>query len=177
MDLGTLLSVLVILVIFLVIGTLAYGGWSAAPWVPLWRRDVRRMLALAEIKPGEKLIDLGAGDGRIIVMAARRYQANAVGYEIAILPFFFGYIRIILTGTHGRAELKYKNFFHQDLGQADVITAFLTPQAMEKLKPKLETETKPGCRVVSYAFAVPGWQPTKIDKPNQNASRIFLYRR
>ncbi|OGY47638.1 MAG: hypothetical protein A2840_01300 [Candidatus Buchananbacteria bacterium RIFCSPHIGHO2_01_FULL_47_11b] len=135
------------------------------------------MLTLAAVKPGEKIIDLGAGDGRIIVAAAQRYHAEAVGYEIAILPYFFGCIRIILSGTHGRAKLKYKNFFHQDLGHADVITAFLTPQAMEKLKPKLETETKPGCRIVSYAFAVPDWQPTKIDKPNQKSTRIFLYRR
>lgn len=168
-----------IFIVFLVVvlGTFALGGFLAAPWVPLWKNDIRRMLKLAEVKPKELVYDLGAGDGRIIIIAAEEFGAFAVGFEIAFLPYLLGCIRILLKGLPGKARLKYANFFKQDLSQADVICAFLTPQAMKKLKPKLEKETKFGCRIVSYAFSIPGWQPKKIDKPNQKTTAIYLYQR
>jgi len=166
-----------IVVLLLILGTFALGGYLAAPWVPLWKKDVRRMLNLAELKPGETVYDLGAGDGRIIIMAASEFGAKAVGFEIAILPYFLAYIRILLRGLKLRVALKYRNFFKEDLSKADVICAFLTPQAMKKLKPKLEKEAKSGCRIVSYAFSIPGWQPIKTDKPSKNKAIIYLYQR
>lgn len=175
------LNIIVLLGLFffiiLILGTFALGGILAAPWVPLWNRDVKRLMDIAAVKKGEKLYDLGAGDGRIIILAAKEYGATAVGYEIATLPYFVGYIKILLLGLRGKARLKYRNFFHEDLSDADVICAFLTPAAMEKLKPKFEQETKPGCRIVSYAFHIPGWEPTKIDKPNKKTASIYLYQR
>lgn len=165
------------LFLFIILGTFALGGISAAPWVPLWQKDSRRMLEVAGLKPGEELVDLGAGDARIVAIAAKDFGADAIGYEIAILPYFLGHIRILTKGLGGRAKLKYRNFFKQDLSSADVICAFLTPQAMKKLKPKFEKEVKPGARIVSYAFSVPGWQPTKIDKPSKKTTAIYLYQR
>ncbi len=156
---------------------MAWGGILAAPWVPLWKKDIRRMMKLADLKPGELLYDLGAGDGRMLIIAAKEFKAKAIGYEIAVLPFFLAYIKITLLGLRGKIKLRYKNFFHQDLSQADVICAFLTPQAMLKLKPKLEKEAKPGCRIVSYAFSIPGLKPEIADKPSENETKIYLYRR
>lgn len=164
--------------IVIIIGTFAYGGISAAPWVPLWKRDVQRMLELAEVKPGETLFDLGAGDGRIVIAAANKHGAKATGFEIATLPYFFGYIRILMSGAGAKgARLSYRNFFKQDFSEADVICAFLTPAAMAKLKPKFEKETKPGCRIVSYVFSVPDWEPTLVDKPDDKTASIYLYKR
>lgn len=170
-----------------ILGTLAYGGISAAPWVPLWKKDTLRMLQIAQVKPGEKVVDLGAGDARIIIAAAKNYDAKGIGYELAILPYFIGWVKIIMSGlrgkpsiknmVRGKAILKYCNFFKVDLSDADVICAFLTPAAMAKLKPKFEKEIKPGCRIVSYAFKIPDWQPTKIDKPNKKTTAIYLYQR
>lgn len=160
-----------------ILGTLAYGGISAAPWVPLWKKDILRMLQVAQVKQGEKVVDLGAGDARIIIAAAKNYDAKGVGYELAILPYFIGWVKIIMSGLRGKAILKYRNFFKEDLSDADVICAFLTPAAMAKLKPKFEKETKPGCRIVSYAFKIPDWQPAKIDKPNKKTTAIYLYKR
>lgn len=165
------------LLLLIILGTFAIAGISAAPWVPLWKKDIRRMLCLAQIEPDELVYDLGAGDGRIITIAVSEFDARAVGFEMAVLPYFLGYIRILLSGLRRRASLQFKNFYNQDLGQADVICAFLSPQAMAKLKPKFETETKTGCRIVSYAFSVPGWQPTKIDKPNKKTTAVYLYQR
>jgi len=164
-----------LLFLVLILGTFAWAGFSAAPWVPLWKKDIRRMLELAGVKPGEIVYDLGAGDGRIIIIAAREFGAKAIGFEMAVLPYLLAYIKIRLRGLNGRVELKYRNFFRQDLSQADVICTFLTPEAMRKLKPKLQKEIKPNCRLVSYAFSVPGWQPTKIDKPNKKTAAIYLY--
>lgn len=166
-----------IVALLLILGSFALGGWLAAPWVPLWKNDVRRMLKLANVKPGEKVHDLGVGDGRIIIIAAKEFGAKSTGFEIAFLPFILAYIKILLLGLRAEVQLKYGNFFSKDLSQADIITAFLTPSAMLKLKEKLEKEAKPGCRIISYAFAIPGWVATKIDKPNKKTAVIYLYQR
>jgi len=163
--------------VMLILGTFAYAGVLAAPWVPLWKKDVLRMLKLAQIKPEEMVYDLGAGDGRIITMAAKEFGARSVGFEMAILPYFLAYIRISLLGLRGRAALKFRNFYDQNLGEADVICTFLSPQAMQKLKPKFEKEAKPGCRIVSFAFSIPGWAPVITDRPDKKTTPIFLYQR
>ena len=163
-----------VLFVVLILGTFALGGILAAPWVPLWKKDIRRMLKLAEVKPGEIVYDLGAGDGRIIIIAAKEFKAKAIGFEIAVLPYLWGYIKIKLHGLTGQAKLKYRNFFKENLGNADVICTFLTPEAMRKLKPKFQKEIKPTCRIVSYAFHIPEWEPYKISKP-ENETAIYLY--
>jgi hypothetical protein len=169
--------VIFIFFLFLVLGTFALAGFSAAPWVPLWKKDVRRMMEIAQVKPGQIVYDLGAGDGRILIIAAKEFKAKATGFEFAVLPYFLGCIKIRLKGLKDQAKLKYRNFFLQDLSQADVICTFLTPQAMKKLKPKLAKEIKPGAKIVSYAFSIPDWKPTKKDKPNKNTTVIYLYQR
>jgi tRNA A58 N-methylase Trm61 len=175
--LGYLSLIFFIVLLFLMVFTFAWGGWSAAPWVPLWKKDIRRMLTLAKVKPGELVYDLGAGDGRMIIIAAKEFGAKAVGFEVACLPYFLAWVKISLLGLFGQARLVYKNFFLQDLSQADVIMVFLTPPAMEKLKPKFEKETKPSCRIVSYAFSIPGWQPTIKDKPDNKTGTVYVYQR
>ncbi len=174
-DLVFIFWVIFIIFLFLILGTFALAGFSAAPWVPLWKKDVRRLLQVAKLEPGEILYDLGAGDGRIIIIAAEEFGAKAIGFEFAVLPYVLGCIKIRLKGINRQAKLKYRNFFVQDLSSADVICTFLTPPAMKKLKPKLEKEAKAGCRIVSYAFSIPGWVPTKIDKPNPKVAAIYLY--
>jgi len=120
---------------------------------------------------------LGAGDGRIIIMAAKEFGATAVGFEIAVLPYLLGLFKIRLQGLGGKAILKYADFYRNDLSQADVICTFLTPQAMIKLKSKLKKEIKPGGRIVSYAFSLLDWPAEKIDKPSQKSTTIYLYRK
>ncbi len=178
MELLVLLPWVIFLVfVGLVLLTLSIASLSAAPWVPLWKNDIRRMLRLAEVKADEVVYDLGAGDARILVIAAKEFGARSIGFEMALLPYILGYIRIRFRGVKDQVELKYRNLYSQDLSKAEVVCTFLTPRAMRKLKPKLEKETKPGCRIVSFAFKIPGWQPKKIDKPNQKSTAIYLYQR
>lgn len=154
---------------------MAYAGIIGAPPVPTPRKVVRKMLELAEIKQGEILYDLGAGDGRIIIMAAKDHKAQAFGFELSPLSFLLAQIKILLSGTSGGAKLICRNFYNQNLSSASVITCFLRPKPMEKLKEKFECELKSGARIVSYAFCIPGWKPEKIAKVDGKTSPIYLY--
>lgn len=176
-SIGFIVLGVVMLFSLTILGTLALGGILAAPWVPLWQNDVRRLLTIAGAKPNELVYDLGAGDGRVIITAAKEYGCRARGFEIALLPYLVCRIRIWLAGVSQHVKLIYANFFTANLGDADIICAFLTPRAMEKLKTKFEKEVKPGCRILSYAFAIPGWEPDIVDKPNEKTTVIYRYTR
>lgn len=156
-------------------GTAAWAGWRAAPFLPTRQRDVERVLRLARVKPGERLYDLGAGDGRFIVAAAKHYGAAAIGYEISLLPYLAARWRLAVSGLGPKARIEWKDFFHVDLSQADVIVCFLTPAALAKLGPKFKQELRPGTRIVSYTFSLPGWTPVRKDKPTAQMMSVYLY--
>lgn len=156
-------------------GTAAWAGLRAAPYLPTRRQDVTRMLGLADLKPDELVYDLGAGDGRFLIAAAK-LQARAVGFEISLLPYLAGRWRLALAGVGRQAQIRWQDFFHVNLNQANVIVCFLTPGAMAKLSPKFKTELRPGTRIVSYAFSLPGWTPVRKDKPAPHDMTVWLYR-
>lgn len=172
-TLGWLFALVVTLA---VAGTAAWAGWRAAPYVPTRSADVERMLRLAAVQPGEVVYDLGAGDGRFVLAAAQR-GAQAVGFEISVLPFLVAWLRTRSQRSPSRAQIRWQDFFHQDFSRADVIVCFLTPGAMAQLGPKLRRELKPGARIVSYAFAIPDWTPVTKDKPTPRTMAVYLYRR
>lgn len=167
----------VCILLFLLLFTYALGGWSSAPWLPIWQKDVQRMLDLADIKPNDKVYDLGAGDGRLLIAAAQNYQATAVGWEISILPYLIGWFKIRILGLNSKVKLKYGNFFKADISQADIICLFLTPDGLNKLQPKLEKEVKSGTKILSYSFKFKDWEPKEISKPDKNKISVYLYQR
>lgn len=171
----TLAWFVILCAVILFAGTAAWAGWRAAPYVPTKQRDVERMLAMAELKPGELVYDLGAGDGRFILTAAKRYQARAVGFEISFLPYIVARLRLWSQNAGGQATMRFQDFFRTDLSAADVIVCFLTPGAMKRLGPKLKNELRPGTRVVSYAFAIHDWTPVRKDKPDPRTMAVYLY--
>jgi hypothetical protein len=175
MNLATISLLIFLVFVIILLVTFAWGGLLAAPWIPARKRDVSRILKMASLKPDEVLYDLGSGDGRLIIAATRDFKAKSVGFEVAILPYFLARAKILLLGLRPKIDLKYKNFYGVNLGQADVVTTFLSPWAMRKLKSKFQRELKPGCRVVSYAFSIPGWQPVAVDKPSQNELTVYVY--
>lgn len=162
--------------LLLVLGTAAYAGLIAAPWVPTRRHDVDRLLQLASLQPGERVYDLGAGDGRLLTQAARRYGVHAVGIELSALLYLVAKVRSWCYRGPGSVTVRYGNFFHHQLHDADGVVLFLTPMAMKKLGPKLWRELKSGARVTSYAFQIPGGPNEMKDKPQQTATPIWLYR-
>ena len=135
------------------------------------------MLRLASLRRGETLFDLGAGDGRVIIEAARRFGANAIGVEIN--PANISRIRERLAATRTKAQLIEADMFKVDLTSADVITIYLSASANTKLVPKLNAELKRGTRVVSLDYPLPGWQPKReLRVEASGLSRtIYLYKK
>jgi len=150
-----------------------------APFVASPQRIVDRMLEVAAIKPTDTVFDLGCGDGRILFQAAQRYNAkSAVGIEIDEKLVQMTNDRIIGLGLQNRVKVMQGNLLEADLSSADVVTIYLLTQSNELLRPRLEKMLKPGARVVSYDYAVPGWKPKKIDRTNESPSGghlIYLY--
>ncbi|HEY0621823.1 class I SAM-dependent methyltransferase [Sphingomonas sp.] len=128
------------------------------PYVPTPPEVVEGMLDMAGLKAGERLIDLGSGDGRIPRAAARR-GANALGVEIDAGLVARARSLTRLDGLEERARFVRDDLFTVSLRDADVVTLYLLPAVNERLKPKLLSEMKPGARVVSHAFDMGDWPP------------------
>lgn len=160
-------------IFFIILVTYAYGSWRAAPWVPMWNKDVKRFLRLAQIKPGDKVYDLGSGDGRLVYAAALA-GANAQGFEISLLPYLISKLRMLFYKGSGTYKISYQDFWKADLRDADAVYFFLMPKIMDKMKIKLERELKPGTKVISYVFSIPGWPITETNRlPGNNT--IYCY--
>jgi SAM-dependent methyltransferase len=137
--------------------------WGA-PWVPGSLRMVNRMLELAEVKPGQKVVDLGAGDGRVVVLAARKYKAEAVGVEIDPVRWAMANLWILLLGLRGKAKVHLGDMRRFPAGGADVVTLYLLQGTNQILKETLEKSLRPGAKVVSHIFSMSGWTPAVIDE-------------
>lgn len=144
------------------------------PYVPTSEGTVKRMLEIADIGPKDVVYDLGCGDGRILVMAAKEFNARkAVGYEIRKDLYKDALQRIESQNLGKKITIVNGDLFEADISEATVITLYLTYGANKKLKPKLEREARPGTKIVSHNFEIPGWQPTR--KENYQGDIIYLY--
>ena len=149
-----------------------------APYVASPVQVVDRMLAMASLKPGETLYDLGSGDGRILISAVEKYKVKAVGVEISPKLVAKATASIEKAGLDGRARVIQGDLLDVDLTGADVVTIYLATSLNEQLRPRLEKYLKPGARVISHDYAVPGWKPSKIDKTEGASTHthlIYLY--
>ncbi len=161
--------------VLLFFGTAAYAGFVAAPWIPVWKKDIERILRLARIRDNELVYDLGSGDGRVISAMVNTTQARVIGYEVSMPLFLWSWVKLFALGQRKRGYVRFADFFRTDLSQADVIFCFLTPKAMQKLSEKFKRELRPGTRVISYAFFLPGWDVESVDKPDSRSTPIFSY--
>jgi len=147
---------------------------SFAPWVPIRRRDIERVFRLAGIRQGEVFYDLGCGDGRMVFAAARR-GARATGIELAAPLWCIAKFRQIFF-RGGEAHIVFGDLFRADISGADVVFCFSIPSRLgEPFSSKLMREMKPGARVVSYIFKIPGLPPPHEDRP-PGENPIYLYR-
>ena len=139
---------------------------GAAP-IPSRGSTVKSILLLAEILPGQKLYDLGSGDGRILFAAAKR-GAACIGFEIN--PFLFWYTRLRAWITRAsRVTVLRSDFWQNSISEADIVTVYLVPSAMARLQSKAKAELKPGTKIIAAVYPFPDWQPVKRD------GRAFLY--
>jgi len=154
-----------------------------APYVASPMPVVRQMLVLAELKPGETFYDLGSGDGRAVIMAAKDFGAKAVGIELREDLAKRALNSIYELGLERRVHIFQDDIFKVDLSPADVVFLYLTTSANEKIKPKLESELRPGARIVSHDYEILGWNPSKIDNFCENprlgypSHTIYVYKK
>lgn len=126
-------------------------------WVPTPEELVRKMLEMARVKPGEFVMDLGSGDGRIAIAAARDFGARAVGIEYNPDMVALSQRNAKAAGVADKVRFVKADLFETDLGKADVITMYLLPRINMQLRPKL-LALKPGTRIVSHAFDLGDWK-------------------
>ena len=135
---------------------------SIAPFVQTPVEVAKKMLEISQIKSGEVLYDLGCGDGRLIILAAKDVGAKATGIELREDLIDRARTEIKRLNLEDRVKVIEGNFFDVPISDADVVTLYLTSSANERLRPKLEAELKPGARVISHDFKVPGWKPSAV---------------
>jgi SAM-dependent methyltransferase len=154
---------------------LVFSVLSFAPWAPSRRRDLVRIFKLADLKPGQTFYDLGCGDGRLAVYAAKNFKVKAIGLEISFpLYLICRWRRFFLR--HYNIRFKFKNLYKENLSPADVIYLFGMPNSLnEKFSAKLKNELKPGAKIISYSFKLAGWTPKVVDKPREKDLPIYLY--
>lgn len=149
-------------------GIFVIWSWPlGAGWEPTARRKVRRMLEMSGAGPSDVVYDLGSGDGRILVEAAKMCRARAVGVEADPIRVICSRLAVAALHLNGQVKVVWGNFFHTDLSDATIVTLFLTQGTNQKLKSKLLSELKPGTKVVSYVWTFKDWTPLARDARNE----------
>jgi SAM-dependent methyltransferase len=159
----------------LTVGWIAWNLTLDALWQPTDRETVRRLLLLAEIRPNELVVDLGCGDGRFVVAAAKNFEARAMGIEIDPFRVLYGKIWIYLARQQRRAHVIRANMYTTDVSDADVVILFLSATANFRLQKRLRAQLKEGARVVSYYHPIWGWNPDLVGEA-RDGYPIYVYR-
>jgi len=154
-----------------------------APFVTTPEDVVARMLALAGTGPADYVVDLGSGDGRIVIAAARLHGARALGVDLDGALVRLSRENAERAGVASLVQFEERDVFATDLSRATVVTLYLLPSLIDRLQPKLLEELPAGARIVSHAFPMKGWKPDRIERvriasvdPRQGGeSVIFLW--
>jgi hypothetical protein len=164
---GAILFALSGIVAYFWLSSFIFGaGYQGAP-----RRSVEAMFRLSRLGKDDYLFELGAGIGTVTFPAAREKSARVLAVEIEPLRSAILRVRRAVGPSADRIEIRRENFFNMDLGAATVISAFLWPGAMARLRPKFESELRPGVRIVSRCHPIPTWEPTEYDRD----ADVYLY--
>lgn len=141
------------------------------PPVPTKPDRIRKALKLANLQPDEVFYDLGAGDGRVLVIAAREFGARAVGIEVGPIQCAWIWLRASSSGFGDKIQVKWANFYKADLREAGIVFVYATSKELMNLAPHLESQLKPGAQVVSISADFPEWEPSDFDE----RELIFIY--
>lgn len=150
---------------------------TLGPDVPTPPQVIERMLSAAALKPGETLYDLGCGEGRVVIMAAQKFHAHAVGIELSHYLFEQTFNRIKQMGLDSQISIVEGNALHYDLSPADVVTIYFLTSSNDRLRPVFERSLKPGTRVVSHDYEIRGWKPAVKEtiSVGGRAHTIYVY--
>ena len=170
-EYGSLTAIIGFIIAAITLVFQVYTTRFGAPWVPTSYKTIKKMLRLAEVKPGDKVYDLGCCYGRILVEAARSFGARSVGIEIDPIRFLYAKAKVLLLGLSTRVKVLMGNFFKINISEADVVTIYLLQETNVRLIDKFARELRPGTRIVSNTFTLPGFKLINFDKK----LKVFVY--
>ncbi|MBI5370367.1 class I SAM-dependent methyltransferase [Candidatus Uhrbacteria bacterium] len=165
------------LLAFFLLASLAYAAWRGAPWVPTWKRDLKRIERLAQLQETDRFVELGCGTGRVCRHLARTSGAVSHGVELSVLQW--AYARLLgLLAFSGKACAQHHIFladaFYFDLSPYNVVYLFLMPETYKKIRRKLTSELASGARVITYVWPIPGWTPSYVDRV-EGSPDLYVY--
>jgi len=173
-----ILGIITLIAVLIVIAFLATGFYimifGGGPFVPTPLPAVKKILKYANIKKGDKVYDIGAGDGRFVHFAVKNYHAKAIGFEIDPFVYFLAKLRQWFFSWKGK--MIRGNFLKHDISDADIVICYMMPKSLAKFQKKFEEELKKGTKIVSYAFHIGSLKPKKIIPKKEKTSKIFLYK-
>lgn len=165
-----------VFIIFLLLGSLKMSAQEIeldVPYVPTPMAVVKGMMDLANVGEGDVVYDLGCGDGRIVITAAKDYGATGIGVDLNPVRISEARENAIEAGVEDKVKFFEGNLFDVDFSEATVLTLYLLPDVNLKLMPKILSEMKPGSRVVSHAFDMGDWKPD--GQISVNGKSVFLW--
>jgi SAM-dependent methyltransferase len=152
---------------------------SLAPYVPTPQLVVDRMLEIAEVTSNDVVYDLGCGDGRIVVTAAKKYGARGIGFDIDRQRIKEAEENARREGVEDLAKFVLQDIMTVDVSPATVVTLYLLPDSNRKLRPILTEQLRPGSRIVSHAFDMDEWEPLKVERVEDSGGisrTIYLWK-
>src|SRR5262249_45823429 len=157
-------------------------GAVLAPYYPTPETIVEKFLQIAGLKPGEKMYDLGSGDVRIVIMAAQKFHAEAIGVELNKDLSRMSTAKIMKLGLDKSARIINGDLLKQNYASADVVTVYLLPESIDnQVQPLLDRQLKKGARVVAHDFEFKNWKPEKVeniaDDGEGRSHALYLYRK
>lgn len=165
---------ILIFILILIFGySLIFSFISKIPFIPSKKDTIKKMIQLANLKPSDKIADLGCGNMKILIVTEKRHNLTGTGYEISPLPYLLGKLNLLFYNS--KNKLKFQNIFNTDLSKFNVIFIYLTPPILKKLEPKILDECKPGTKIISNTFSLPNLKPEKTIPKTKSSQKILLY--
>ncbi len=166
---GVLALIIIVVALLWVLVPAFYG----LPPISSKTERIRRALELANPQAGETFYDLGSGHGRVLVMAAKEFGLYAVGVEAGPVQCVISQVNAIRNGVSSKVRIEAGNFYKSNLKDADIVFAYLTSNYGNRLQEKLSRELKPGARVITVSFSLPGWDVSFFDREQL----IYIYKK
>jgi hypothetical protein len=168
-----LLTIFLFLILIVILSALwmIVPAFFGPPSVGTRPHRIRKALQVVNLQPNEIIYDLGAGDGRVLLIAASEFGAQAVGLEIGPVQCLWIWLRVMTSGLRDKIRIKWANYLKADLTQADVVLVYATSKEVAKLAEHLPNHTKPGARIMSISADFPEWEPQEFDLQEL----IFVY--